>query len=231
MSATATATPLHRALGFYEASNGKKAVMAMTGVILFGYVVGHLVGNLQVFAGEARINRYAEFLHSMGPALWGVRVFLGATVVLHIVASTQLWLLNRSARPVSYHRKSDVPSAYAARTMKWGGPIVGAFITFHILHLTVGNVMPLATLPGGGYDVYHNLINGFRIWYVSAAYIVGVGLLGMHLYHGLWSMFQSVGFNHPRYTPRLQVFSKIAAVVITAGYISIPVSVMTGIVQ
>jgi succinate dehydrogenase / fumarate reductase cytochrome b subunit len=222
---------LHRAIHFYEATNGKKAVMALTGVILFGYVLGHLVGNLQVYAGEARINRYAEFLHSMGPLLWAVRCVLGAVVVLHIVSSIQLWILNHAARPVPYHKKDDVPGAYAARTMKWSGPIIAAFVIFHILHLTTGDVLPLARTPEGGYDVYHNLISGFSIWYISAAYIVAVALLGLHLYHGLWSMFQSTGFSHPRYTPRLKVLAKVFAVAITAGYISIPVSVMAGIIR
>ena len=199
MSATATVSPLHRAIHFYEATNGKKAVMAITGVILFGYVVGHLAGNLQVYVGAAQINRYAEFLHSMGIVLWIVRVLLGAAVVLHIVASIQLWMLNHAARPVPYYKKDDESGSYAARTMKWSGPIIAAFVIFHILHLTTGDVLALARTPEGGYDVYANLITGFGIWYVSVAYIVAVALLGLHLYHGLWSMFQSMGFSHPRF--------------------------------
>ena len=233
MSATATASSLHRAIHFYEATNGKKAVMAVTGVILFAYVVGHLAGNLQVFAGDygISINRYAEFLHSLGPLLWVVRFLLAAAVVLHIVASMQLWYLNHQARPIPYCKKDDVPAAYAARTMKWSGPIIAAFVIFHILHLTTGDVLPLATTSEGGMDVYQNLIAGFSLWYVSAAYIVAVALIGLHLYHGIWSMFQSVGLSHPRYTPRLKLFAKVFAVAITAGYISIPVAVMTGVVR
>lgn len=230
---TIAVTPVHRVIRFYEATNGKKAVMAITGVILFGYVVGHLLGNLQIFAGDGgeRINRYAEFLHSLGIMLWVVRFLLLGAVGLHIVASFQLWLLNRAARPVPYYKKDDVPASYAARTMKWSGPIIGAFIVFHILHLTVGDVLPLQKLPNGGYDVYHNIIAGFSIWYVALAYIVAVSLLGLHLFHGLWSMFQSVGIAHPRYTPGIKKFAAVFAIVLTAGYISIPVGVLAGIIR
>src|SRR5690348_7761182 len=143
MSAIATTGSIHRAIRFYEATNGKKAVMAITGVILFGYVLGHLIGNLQIYAGPAPINRYAEFLHSTGAALWAVRALLLLAVVLHIVASYQLWAFNRRARPVAYYKKDDVPTGYAARTMKWSGPIVAAFVIFHVLHLTTGDVLPL----------------------------------------------------------------------------------------
>ena len=227
MSAIAT-TPIHRVTRFYEATNGKKAVMAVTGVILFGYVVGHLLGNLQVFAGDqgAAINRYAAFLRSTGVMLWAVRSLLLFAVGLHIVASFQLWVLNRAARPVGYYKKDDVPSAYAARTMKWSGPIIGAFVVFHVLHLTTGDVLPLDP-----HNVYANIVEGFRRWYVSAAYIVAVALLGLHLYHGVWSMFQSMGINHPRYTPGIQKFAAVFAIAIAAGYISIPVAVLTGIVR
>lgn len=230
MSAIATAGPLHRAIRFYEATNGKKAVMAATGVILFGYVLGHMLGNLQIFVGPAQINNYAAFLHSHEGALWAVRAVLIAAVVLHIVASAQLWLANRAARPISYYRKDDVPSAYAARTMKWSGPIIAAFVIFHVLHLTTGDVLPLRHVAGTEfYDVYRNIIDGFRHVAVSIAYIVAVSLLGLHLFHGLWSMFQSMGLNHPRYTPGIKRFAAVFAVLVTAGFISIPVAVLAGV--
>lgn len=212
--------------------------MALTGVILFGYVLGHMAGNLQIFAGggpDAPINRYARFLHSSEGALWAVRIVLLAAVVLHIVASIQLWALNHAARgEVSYYKKDDVPSAYAARTMKWSGPIIAAFIVFHILHLTTGTVMGLERFEGmSGFnvDVYSDLVHGFRIWYISAAYIVAILLLCLHLYHGLYSMFQSLGLSHPRYTPAIKRFARVFAIAIAAGFISVPVAVLTGIVQ
>src|ERR1700730_1453763 len=145
MSAIAI-NPLHRAVRFYEASIGKKAVMAVTGVILFGYVVGHLLGNLQIYSADRdQVNRYAAFLHdpSRASLLWGVRIVLLLAVAMHIVASLQLWNLKRAARPIGYVKKDDVPSAYAARTMMWSGPIIAAFVVFDMMHLTVGSVLPL----------------------------------------------------------------------------------------
>ena len=159
--------PINRAVRFYEAPIGKKAVMAVTGVVLFGYVVGHLLGNLQIYSADPeQINRYAGFLHNPAnaAALWGIRAFLVACVVLHVTAAVQLWLQNRAARPVRYVKKDDVPAAYAARTMIWSGPIVGAFIVFHVLHLTAGGVVPLRDIGGNADtpDVRFNVIAGFH---------------------------------------------------------------------
>lgn len=235
MSAIAI-SPIDRAVRFYEAPIGKKAVMAITGVILFGYVVGHLLGNLQIYSSNHnQINSYAAFLHNPTNAipLWAIRTFLLVAVILHITASVQLWNQNRIARPVSYVKKSDVPTAYAARTMIWSGPIVAAFIVFHVLHLTVGAVLPLEDVGGNPVtpDVYHNVISGFQNYWVSAFYIVAMILLCMHLYHGLWSMFQSMGINHPRYTPLLRKGAAIVAILIAIGNCSIPIAVMAGLLH
>lgn len=235
MSAIAI-NPIHRAVRFYEAPIGKKAVMAITGVILFGYVVGHLLGNLQIYSSDPeQINHYAAFLHNPANAipLWAIRTFLLAAVVLHITASVQLWNQNRIARPIGYVKKNDVPASYAARTMIWSGPIVGAFIIFHVLHLTVGAVLPLEDVGGNAVtpDVYHNVIAGFQNVGVSAFYIIAMILLCMHLYHGLWSMFQSMGINHPRYTPLLKKGAAIVAILIAIGNCSIPIAVMTGLLH
>src|SRR5579872_5202159 len=130
--------PIQRVVRFYEAAIGKKVVMAITGLILFGYVVGHLIGNLQIYASDPdQINRYAAFLHNPANVvpLWAIRVFLLGAVILHITASIQLWNLNRAARPVGYKKKDDASTSYASRTMLWSGPIVAAFIIFHVLHL------------------------------------------------------------------------------------------------
>jgi succinate dehydrogenase cytochrome b subunit len=230
MRAIAT-TPVARTVRFYEAAVGKKVVMAVTGVILFGYVLGHLIGNLQIYVGPDQINNYAHFLHSHEVALWLVRSILLAAVVLHIIASVQLWDLNRKARPVGYVKKDHVPASYAARTMVWSGPIIAAFVIFHVLHLTSGAIVPLnPETAQGGPDAYNNVVSGFQNPAISAFYTVAMVLLCMHLYHGLWSMFQSLGIDHPRYTPRLKKGAAIFAIFIALGNISIPVSVMAGLI-
>ncbi len=226
MSAIAETSPLNRSIGFYEASIGKKAVMAVTGVILFGYVLGHLIGNLQIYAGAEQINRYARFLHSHPILLWIVRTGLLASVVLHITASVQLWLLKRRARPQAYVKKDDVPASYAARTMIWSGPIIAAFVIFHVLHLTTGSIVEIKEL-----DVHANVISGFQHPAIAIFYIIAMALLCLHLYHGLWSMFQSLGLNHPRYTPILKKFAAAFAWFVAIGNISIPVSVMLGVLK
>ncbi len=226
-----SAIAINRTTFFYQTPVGKKVVMAVTGVILFGYLVAHLLGNLQIYTGNpANINAYAEFLHSKPAVLWGARIVLLAAVILHIVAAVQLWLLKRAARPISYYKKEDTGSNYAARTMVWSGPIIAAFVVFHVLHLTTGDVVPLVMTPQGP-DVYHNVINGFRNPVISSFYILAMILLCLHLYHGLWSMFQSMGISHPRYTPFLKKFAAAFAFFIAIGNISIPVSVMIGIIK
>jgi succinate dehydrogenase / fumarate reductase cytochrome b subunit len=232
MSAIATTSQLNRSIGFYDSTIGKKAVMAVTGVILFGYVIGHLIGNLQIYSPDTQqINNYAHFLHSHVVLLWAVRALLFVSVILHITASVQLWRLKQKARPEAYVKKDDVPASYAARTMIWSGPIIAAFVIFHVLHLTVGSVLPLATLPDGGMDVRANVIMGFQNPAVAGFYIVAMALLCMHLYHGLWSMFQSLGVSHPRYTPIVKKFAAAFAWFVAIGNISIPVAVLTGVLR
>jgi succinate dehydrogenase / fumarate reductase cytochrome b subunit len=231
MSAIAT-VQLSRRVRFYEAAAGKKVVMAVTGVILFGYVLAHMLGNLQIFEGPDAINSYAHLLHSHEGALWVARSVLLLSVVMHIVASVQLWALNNKARPVAYVRKADVPTSYAARTMKWSGPIIAAFVIFHVLHLTTGDIVPLQAAPADSPDAYDNVITGFQQhWWITIFYIVAVLLLSMHLFHGLWSMFQSLGISHPRYTPRIKRAAAVFAIVIAIGYISIPIASMAHLIS
>ena len=232
MSAIAI-SPMNRAVRFYEAPIGKKAVMAVTGVMLFGYVLSHLLGNLQIYSADAQqINRYAAFLHNPANvgALWGARTVLLLAVALHVTASVQLWWQNRAARPVGYHRKDDVPASYAARTMIWSGPIVAAFVFFHVAHLTMGAVGPaLHEIAENAPNVRYNVIAGFQNYWVSGFYIFAMILLCLHLYHGLWSMLQSLGLSHPRYTPMLKRGSALFALVIAIGNCSIPIAVMMGL--
>ena len=227
---TTTAVPRdNRAPSFWASTVGKKIVMAVTGVILFAFVIGHLLGNLQVYEGPAKLNAYGAFLHSIGEFLWPVRTILLIAVALHIIATVQLALRKKRARPIGYSRKQAIASSYASRTMYWSGPIVLAFIIFHLLHLTAGYIHPGAAYIEG--DVYHNVVSGFQVWWVSLSYIVAISLLGLHLRHGLWSMLQSVGINQPKYTAALKTTALVIALVIVLGYISIPISVLLGLVK
>ena len=223
----------NRASRFYDATIGKKAVMAVSGAVLFGFLIGHLVGNLQIYAGPDKVNHYAKFLQSMPGPLWGARIVLLLSLILHVWSAFELWLLKREARPIDYRRKANPSSSYASRTMIWSGPIIGAFVVYHLLHFTFGTMLPggLARLENGDIDVYRNLITGFSQPLVTLFYVIAVSLLGVHLYHGLWSMFQSLGVSHPSYTPRFKQFAAAASILIAAGNISIPLSVLAGFVK
>jgi succinate dehydrogenase / fumarate reductase, cytochrome b subunit len=229
MSTLAAAPRDNRAPGFWESTNGKKIVMAVTGAIMFGFVIVHMLGNLQVFEGPEKLNAYGAFLHSIGELLWPARLVLLIAITLHIVATVQLALRTKRARPVGYSRKQAIASSYASRTMYWSGPIVLAFIIFHLLHLTAGYIHPGAVYIEG--DVYHNVVSGFQVWWVSIWYIFAICLLGLHLRHGLWSMFQSVGVLQPQHTAALKQTAMVIAVLIVLGYISIPISVLLGLVK
>jgi succinate dehydrogenase / fumarate reductase cytochrome b subunit len=214
---------------FWASTNGKKIVMAVTGAILFAFVVLHMIGNLQIFEGPEQLNFYAFALRRFPEALWGARVTLLLAVGLHLWATIGLALRKNSARPVGYTKKQNVASDYASRTMYWSGPIILAFVIYHLLHLTVGYFHPGGRFIEG--DVYHNMVAGFSVWYVSAWYVFSTILLGFHIRHGAWSMFQSVGLNHPRHTPLLKNAAAVFAFVIVAGYVSIPLSVLLGFIK
>jgi succinate dehydrogenase / fumarate reductase cytochrome b subunit len=225
--ATAVGLAEHRPANFYASTVGKKAVMAVSGLILFLFVVGHLIGNLQIYGGPAKLNEYARLLRSMPAMLWGVRITLIVMVVLHIWSSVQLALLKFGARPTGYVKKKATESSYASRTMYWSGPIILVFVIYHLLDFTFGIVNP--HFEEG--NVYANVVASFRLIPVSAFYIIAMLMLCMHLYHGLWSMFQSLGFSHPRYTPVLKRSAGVVAILIAAGNISIPISVQAGLVK
>jgi succinate dehydrogenase / fumarate reductase cytochrome b subunit len=227
----------------YRSMVGKKAVMAVTGIILFGFVLVHMVANLKLYegayqsgeyAGKAYLDVYGEFLRHVGEpalpaygALWLVRIVLLASVVLHIWASWQVTRLSRQARPRTYVSRPKIHTTYASRTMRWGGVIILLFVIYHLLHFTTGTVHP--DFREGA--VYHNLVAGFQVWYVSLFYIVAQVALGLHLYHGLWSLFQSLGWNHPRFNRWRSGFAHAFAWIITLGNISFPLAVLTGLVR
>jgi succinate dehydrogenase / fumarate reductase cytochrome b subunit len=214
---------------FFSSSIGKKVVMAVTGIVLFGFVVGHMFGNLQVYLGPKALNDYGvflrEFLHGQG--LWIARAVMGACVVLHVWAATSLTLANRAARPVGYRMQHYDESSYASRTMRWSGVILFLFVWYHLMHFTFGNVHP--SFQEG--NVYHNFIAGFSVPWVSGFYILAMLCLGLHLYHGVWSMLQSLGLSHPRYDHLRHAFATLVTVAVVAGNISFPVAVLTGFIH
>jgi len=214
-------------VGFYESTLGKKWVMAVTGIILFLFVVVHMLGNLQLYLGAEQLNHYAELLRKNMALLWTARVVLLFCVSVHIVAAFQVWWRSRSGRPVKYRVFRPPAVDYAARTMAWSGPIIAAFVVFHILDLTVGTVH--AGFVRG--DVYHNVVSGFQNPWVAGVYILANALLAMHLYHGLWSLFQTFGWDHPKMNPWRRRAAVLFAVAIGAGNISMPLAVLTGVVH
>ncbi len=235
-------TPRKR-LAFFEAYIGKKVVMAASGAMLVLFIVGHLIGNLLVFLPAQSdgyqtvypINYYTRILHGHPNLLSVVEASLIALAALHIWSSFLLWLQKRRARPLGYVKKDNVPASYASRTMMWSGPILAAFVVLHLLHLTTGSVGlhyqgPMIAGGEERYYTYENIVHGFRYVPVSIAYSVAMILLSMHLYHGAWSMFQSVGVSHPRYTPMLKWAAHIFAWIVAVGFISIPLAVLTGLV-
>ena len=218
----------------YRSAVGKKAVMAVTGIILFGFVLVHMIGNLKLYTGAEHLNKYAHWLRTVGePALpaegllWIARIVLLVAVVLHIWAAWQVSRMNREARPHRYAVSNKVHTSYASRTMRWGGVILLLFIIYHLLHFTTGTVHP--EFHEG--DVYRNVVSGFQVWWVSAFYIAAQVALGFHLYHGVWSLFQSLGWNHPRFNPWRSAFAHAFAWIITVGNISFPVAVLTGLIR
>ena len=220
---------------FYKSSIGKKIIVAVTGVILVGFIVGHLLGNLQIFMGPDYINSYAEKLRALGVLLWVIRIFLLVVVVLHIYFTIRLAIDNRRARPVPYAKKEHVKSTYASRSMWVSGLLLLAFIIYHIAHFTVQVADPRFALlkldPLNRHDVYSMMVYGFQNVFVSAFYILAMWLLAMHLSHGASSFFQSLGLNDKKLTPRLAWGARVFAWLIFAGYVSIPVAVLAGLIK
>lgn len=222
------------ALTLYQTSIGKKVVMAVTGLILFGYVFVHMIGNLKIYQGADKINAYGVFLREVGAPLlyaeqilWTARIVLLATTVLHIWAAYELTRRDVSARPVQYAGRKNQAQGYAARTMRWGGVLVGLFIVYHILHLTTGTAHPSFDKE----NIYGNLVRGFQNPLVSLFYIAAQVALGLHIYHGVWSMMQTLGVKNRDNDRFWRGFALVFALVIALGNISIPVAVLLGIVR
>ncbi|MFE6042137.1 succinate dehydrogenase [Streptomyces sp. NPDC056452] len=218
----------------WDSSVGKKMIMAVSGLIMLGYLSVHMLGNLKIFFGSDEFNHYAHWLRTLGEpflhyewALWIIRVVLVAAVVLHAVSAYQLSRRDIRARPNAYvHKKAR--ASYATRTMRWGGIILALFIVWHILDLTTG------TVHTGGFQTghpYQNVLDTFSTWYGNVIYIVAVLAMGLHVQHGFWSAAQTLGVGNATRDRVLKSLANIFAVVLTVGFVSVPLAVMTGVVS
>jgi succinate dehydrogenase / fumarate reductase cytochrome b subunit len=208
---------------------GRKALMAVTGIVLLGYVTVHMLGNLKAFFGPGSLDGYGRWLREIlepvfGHAgiLWLVRAVLVASVALHIITATQLARQAHAARPVAYRHRTRIQGGYAARTMRWGGVIIALFVVYHILDLTTGTLNP----HGVQGEIYRNVTADFRHWYVILVYTVAVLALGFHVRHGIWSAARSLGFTaigHP--------LALGYATMITAGFLAVPYAVLFGVIR
>ena len=215
--------------GFFSSTIGNKIVMAISGLVLFGFVIGHMIGNLTVYLGPEAMNAYAEFLRTVlhGGGLWIARAGLLLAVAAHVKSAWNLTQLNAAARPIGYRMTAPRESTYASRTMRWSGVLLLAFIVYHLLHLTLGTVHP-AFKPG---DAYGNLVTGLKVAPVALFYMIAMLALGMHLFHGASSMLQTLGLNHARWNPLRNTVSAGLALVVVAGNLSFPASILAGFVS
>ncbi len=217
---------------FYQSSIGKKWVVALTGIVLVGYIFGHLAGNLQMYMPPERINAYGAFLHSVPALLWCARIVLLASFILHIVTTIKLVMENRAARPERYGIKASVQARVAARTMAVSGLVVLAFVVFHILHFTTRSIdARFHALPGGEFDIYTMLVWAFQSPFICAIYVVGLFLLCLHLSHGLASLLQTIGLNSKGLATRIGIGGRVVAWIIFIGYVSIPIAVLVGFLK
>ena len=212
----------------WDSSVGKKAIMAVTGLIWLAYLITHVLANLLVFQGPVKINAYSAFLHGTGGALWAARLVLIAALVLHITAAIQLAARSQQARPTGYAagRKPQV-STFASRTIRWGGALILIFLVYHILHFTVGTVHP-DFVEG---DPYHNVASGFHNPLVVGFYLIAMAAVGLHLYHGVWSSGRSLGLSPPSPHPLRRTVALVLALLIWLGFTIIPIAVYAGVVR
>ena len=220
----------------YRSSVGKKVIMAVTGMMLIGFVTFHMYGNLKVFEGPETFNAYAEGLRTVGKPIFGhqhlltlARLGLVAAFGLHIWSAWELARQRQAGRPVAYVKHTKLEANYANLTIRWGGAVIFVFLLYHLMHFTFG-------VPGihpnfSAHDVYRNVVIGFQSIPVVIIYILAVLTLGLHLYHGTWSMFQTLGFNNKEYDKPLRLLGLGLAVIVAIGFMSVPVAVMTGMVQ
>jgi len=225
----ATATT-QKTLTFGGTTIGKKAALAASGVVLFGFVIVHMLGNLQVFLGPEAYNHYAEAAKGNALVLWGARSVLLVALITHVVLVVQLYARSLAARPVAYRVKKNIATSYAGATMKYSGPALLLYILFHLAHFTAPG-LSLGDHEFSPVDVYGNFVASFQLPWVTLLYVVANLLLGMHLYHGAYSLLQSLGLNHPRYNKRARLGARAFAFLVTTGNVVMPLSVLFGIIH
>ena len=213
---------MQRALTLHQTTIGKKVIMALSGLIIVGFVVGHFLGNLNLYRGQQALDDYAHFLHSLTPVLWGTRLALLFAFGAHIWSAFSLWSRNTKARGSRYKKNQDLATDYAARTMYWSGPILLLFVIYHLLHFTI--------LPAHPGEVYRNVVEGFQNPLIAGVYMVGNVALGFHIFHGIFSALQTLGANHPRFNKYRRDLAIAVSAAITIGNLSFPISVLAGFV-
>jgi succinate dehydrogenase / fumarate reductase, cytochrome b subunit len=219
-----------KTLTFSDTTIGKKAVLAVSGVILFGFVIQHMLGNLQVFLGPDVYNHYAESVKSNPALVWSVRGLLLLALITHVVLVVQLYARSLAARPVAYRVKKNIATSYAGATMKYSGPALLLYILFHLAHFTAPG-LSLGDHEFSPVDVYGNFVASFQLPWVTLLYVTANLLLGMHLYHGGFSLLQSLGLNHPRYNKRARLGARAFALLVTTGNVAMPLSVLFGLIH
>jgi succinate dehydrogenase / fumarate reductase cytochrome b subunit len=222
---------MRRVISLYRTSVGKKFYMAVSGAVLIGFLVAHMIGNLKMYMGPDAFNHYAEFLREIGypilphmAGLWLFRIVLLGCVGLHMLSAWQVYLQSRNARGGKYSKEESLHFSYASRTMRWGGVTIATFVVYHILHFTVGSAHP-EFVHGAAYE---NVVIGFQNPLVAGFYILALVMVAFHLYHGLWSAFQTVGANHPKYNPYRRPLALVLALLLFIGFMTVPVGVMAG---
>lgn len=219
-----------KALSFSDTTIGRKVLMAVSGLVLFGFVIGHMLGNLQVFLGPEVFNGYAASLREMPLLLWGVRILLLVAVLVHIVMAAQLSLISRAARPVAYKKRKDRTTTFAARTMLFSGLLVALFVVYHLAHFTYPGVA-MGAYEHSRADVYANFVHGFSIPWVAGVYVAAQIALGLHIYHGASSLLQTFGLNNPLRNATWHGAARTVALIVVVGNVILPLSVLLGLVQ
>lgn len=218
---------MNRLLALWHTAVGKKVAMALSGILLVAFLVSHMASNVLVFADPAKLDAYAEWLRGFGPLLWVARAGLLALVAIHIAAAYQLTRQAQAARSVRYAKAEHQVSTYAARTMRYGGVLIAVFIVYHILHYTTGHLHP-DFVPG---EVGRNLVVGMQVKWTAAFYAVVMVALGAHFYHGIWSVFQTLGLNHPSWNRTRITLAVGLTLVVAGGFLSIPLAALAGLLR